>query len=345
MTPVLVSSTVSAVLLHACRATTLKSVVKGRRAHSTHIGAPQSHLTEQLDASRNASTSESTSPPTAVPASSGLGTSPRYMNRLQSTTRPTKVSTLDKGRLTSHDFLALSDRTMARTQVYRSSAPDKQTQGAHQFQAFLSATGMPGGRFPQHARGFLYYHLSPNAPALSGQVRFRVTGTNDPALFSSGEDLLRSDYLPWRIPVLSLPPRKYYTALLRRLLDDGLVSEHVLRIASSLPPNSQQINGSSARMIHALGQLFLLRFGQTSQPFYFIGADTILPMQFMSVAMKKDNANCGPAFRGASHTHCDRGAATDRSDVLQGLRSAASRSLHAPSTQGAVRWSAAPSAS
>ncbi|OJT10669.1 hypothetical protein TRAPUB_12815 [Trametes pubescens] len=129
--------------------------------------------------------------------------------------------------------------------------------------------------FPLHTHGYLYYHLASNPPVLSGQVRFRVTETNDPALFASGKDLLRTDQTPWRIPVLSLAMRKQYATLFRRVVDDGLVSEHVVRAASSLPPGPLKINAGSSRIVHAFGQPFRLAFGQTSQAFYFVGADTV----------------------------------------------------------------------
>ncbi|OJT09473.1 hypothetical protein TRAPUB_14053 [Trametes pubescens] len=158
---------------------------------------------------------------------------------------------------------------------------------------------MDNWKFPPHARGFLYYYLAPNAPALSGQVRFRVTGTNDPALFSSGEDLLRVDHLPWRIPVLSLPLRKYYTALLRRLSDDGLVSEHVVRAASRLPPNALKMNVGSERVVHALCQPFPLHFGLWRQAFYFVGADTVQRVDLAPIAVAPFANTWVPTVTGA----------------------------------------------
>ncbi|EIW62442.1 uncharacterized protein TRAVEDRAFT_42808 [Trametes versicolor FP-101664 SS1] len=162
---------------------------------------------------------------------------------------------------------------------------------------------MPNKRFPMHTHGYLYYHLAPNAPALSGQVRFRITPTNDPALFSSGEDLLGTDHFPWRLPLISLATRKNYAGLFRRLRDDGLLSEHVVRAISSLPPGTAQLNACFSRIVHALGQPFLLVFGQTRQSFYFIGIDTVLREDFVSVASKKDTATrpiCAPTVRGSA---------------------------------------------
>ncbi|EIW62467.1 uncharacterized protein TRAVEDRAFT_68891 [Trametes versicolor FP-101664 SS1] len=168
---------------------------------------------------------------------------------------------------------------------------------------------MDNRKFPPHARGYLYYYLAHNAPALSGQVRFRVTGINDPALFSSGEDLLRSDHLPWRMPLLSLLLRKYYTAMLHRLVDEGLVSERVLQIASSLPPEAQQANVGSTRVIHAFGQPFLLHFGRARQPFYFVGADTVRQATFEPVAISRGNRGSWLAtIRGSALCYFEKSA-------------------------------------
>ncbi|OJT11369.1 hypothetical protein TRAPUB_12114 [Trametes pubescens] len=174
--------------------------------------------------------------------------------------------------------------------------------------------------FPPHARGYLHYHLASNAPAISGQVRFRVTGINDPALFSSGKDLLRADYLPWRIPVISLPYKHIYTAMLQRLLDDGLVSEHVSRVASSLPHEARKINIGSRRIVHAFGQPFPLTFGVETQPFYFVGADTALQAHFSPVTIARDltGTEMIPTITGTSHTHSARSATADFLDVLSG---------------------------
>jgi hypothetical protein len=50
-------------------------------------------------------------------------------------------------------------------------------------------------RFPQHTSGFLYYlpdseiQSAYAIPAIAGQLRFRVTGSDDPASFDNGFDL------------------------------------------------------------------------------------------------------------------------------------------------------------
>ncbi len=301
---VLVSCTAST-LRHIARATALKTVVIKHRTKSTLSGSKPS-----------------TSSPPAVPGSLGTGR-PRYakVNR-SSASRTPKVSTLDLTRITSDNFLDLSGQVAAQARAYRS---EERQGGEHwRFIAKIRAAGMDNLVFPPNARGFLYYHLVPNSPALSGQVRFRVTGVNDPALFSTSEDLLRADHLPWRIPVISLPFHKYYTTLLRRLVDDGLVSEHLSRVISSLPPEAQTANVGSTRIVHALNQPFLLYFGQFKQPFYFVGTDTVRRVFLGPVAIHPDINLRLPTLTGArlpsftSYVHCDHRTATNCDDVHPG---------------------------
>lgn len=301
------SCVVRSSLRNAIHATASKGAVVRYRTKSTRSGAPEPRRTEQSAASP--STSSLSTPPNSVEDHR------RYRLNRTPIYGPAKVSTLDPTRLTPHNFLILSDKAAVQTQAYRRSVADR-----HRIYLPASAR-MPNKRFPMHTHGYLYYHLAPNAPALSGQVRFRITPTNDPVLFSSGEDLLGTDHLPWRLPLISLATRKNYAGLFRRLRDDGLLSEHVVRAISSLPPGTAQLNACFSRIVHALGQPFLLVFGQTRQSFYFIGTDTVLREDFVSVAIKKDAATrptCAPTVRGARHMHCGRSVAADHRDVFLG---------------------------
>lgn len=314
-------------LRRTIRPTPIRKTEVIRRAQSTRSGAP------------------STPPPSAVPDS--LDTGHRLRQNVTPKSAPPKVSTLDYTRLTSDNFLIFSDRFSVAPRVYRSSV----SAGGAGTHAYLHASGMHNGRFPQNARGFLYYHLAPNAPALAGQVRFRVTGNNDPALFHSSEDLLRADRLPWKIPVIILPSRVGYRTLLRRLVDDGLISEHVLRAVSSLPSNVLTVSTNSTRTIHAFGQPFLLKFGHSDQSIYFIGADTVRQARISPIARSyaADTPN-GPLMTGAPLLAASASPTTPRRPLIaimffQGLRSVASRNRRALNTQDAVWWSAAPSAS
>ncbi len=49
--------------------------------------------------------------------------------------------------------------------------------------------------------GFLYYHRPTRAPPLAGELRFRVTASDDPTDFPSGLDLMTDRGVPWTIPL------------------------------------------------------------------------------------------------------------------------------------------------
>ncbi|KAI0692530.1 hypothetical protein C8T65DRAFT_745113 [Cerioporus squamosus] len=83
-------------------------------------------------------------------------------------------------------------------------------------------------------RGFLYYHQPPRAPPLAGQLRFHVTGSDDPASFSSGTDLTTERGVPWYIPlpVTASAGYRMHTPIRRLLTDvDGLVPQQVMDLA------------------------------------------------------------------------------------------------------------------
>lgn len=82
--------------------------------------------------------------------------------------------------------------------------------------------------FPAGSVGFLYYdHVDPDHP-VCGQLRFRVTGSRDPATFRDGHDLLDPNGLVWAIPLPSIASASQYTALAGLLVAEGLVTQEVM---------------------------------------------------------------------------------------------------------------------
>ena len=91
--------------------------------------------------------------------------------------------------------------------------------------------------YPPEANVFLYYFAPPERPPISGELRMRVTSSDDPASFQSGYDLLKPSGQPWirPVPVIS----KYYSSLYEQLREDKLVTDHldeVLTTFSMAPP-------------------------------------------------------------------------------------------------------------
>ncbi|KAG6872367.1 hypothetical protein C0995_010286 [Termitomyces sp. Mi166 len=63
--------------------------------------------------------------------------------------------------------------------------------------------------------------LNPRLPLLSGQSRFRITPSNDPAQFESGTDLLNADGESWNLDALQLVHPPALAPLKEQLYHDG----------------------------------------------------------------------------------------------------------------------------
>lgn len=83
-------------------------------------------------------------------------------------------------------------------------------------------------RFPPNCSGFLYYDAVDAEHPASGQIRFRVTGSPDPASFGRGHDLLRPNGRPWAIPLPNVSCRKGYQALAALLVSSKLIPQSTM---------------------------------------------------------------------------------------------------------------------
>ncbi|KAF9050598.1 hypothetical protein BJ165DRAFT_1592524 [Panaeolus papilionaceus] len=89
-------------------------------------------------------------------------------------------------------------------------------------------------RFPAKTRGFFYYHSPSDRPRISGQLRFRITPSDDPASFPYGHDLhtLRTTRRlpkPWNVPLVRMPAVRQYDNLLSALVREGLVEDSLVQ--------------------------------------------------------------------------------------------------------------------
>ena len=87
--------------------------------------------------------------------------------------------------------------------------------------------------FPRDLKAFLYYFRFPDKPRISGELRLRVTRSDNPKSFESGSDLLAVNGWPWSytLPALS----RYYLPLYEKLREDGFVPDDLHGVLSSLP--------------------------------------------------------------------------------------------------------------
>ena len=118
----------------------------------------------------------------------------------------------------------------------------------------------PQTAFPDRTRGFFYYHNPLRNIPTAGEVRFRITTSNDPSTFVTGTDLLGPMSLPWRIPLLAITNAERYKGLRQLLLEDNLVAAEVFQQCVRILDAPTMLTHRS-RLISSFGQLFHLEFG------------------------------------------------------------------------------------
>jgi hypothetical protein len=110
--------------------------------------------------------------------------------------------------------------------------------------------------FPQDTKVFLYYFTPPEKPRIAGELRFRVTFSDDPASFDSGSDLLILNGQTWSRPLYALP--KSYSYLYEKLREDHLVPDDLDAVLSTYPPVSPRYR--RRHHLYTLNDTFIIDF-------------------------------------------------------------------------------------
>ena len=69
---------------------------------------------------------------------------------------------------------------------------------------------------------------------LATELRFRITDKSSPRSFLLGQDSLREDGLPWRLPLLSLLSFDEFAPIVKRLEQDGLIPSRTSLLLDSM---------------------------------------------------------------------------------------------------------------
>lgn len=188
------------------------------------------------------------------------------------------IQTLDPSRLCQSDFVDFSN--LRKPLVNGPLSGDSRTRLSFPPGDDLKGPHPP---FPPDTCGFLYFLPAPHESVqLASEVRFRITGSNDPSSFVAGNDLLLPDFTPWRIPLVTLARSKQYLHLEHLLLRDGLTTRSLLGHCAALTCSIHP----SARLIHSLGQLFSLNFDYQFFQFHFASASSL---HYMRVSFFEDH--------------------------------------------------------
>ena len=133
--------------------------------------------------------------------------------------------------------------------------------------------------YPPDTKAFLYYSISPEKPRIAGELRLRVTSSDDAASFESGSDLLRLNGRPWSRPLPSLP--KHYFPLYEKLREEGLVSDDLDRVVSSLSSKLSDYRGRPR--LYTLNDTFIVDFSYPCLYFLVITENSINTMPIISI--------------------------------------------------------------
>ncbi|KZT24300.1 hypothetical protein NEOLEDRAFT_1179298 [Neolentinus lepideus HHB14362 ss-1] len=199
------------------------------------------------------------------------------------------LRTLDSQELSSEDFVVLSGRASVtlkpRSQLLYSSAH----------------------YFPDDTQGFFYWHTEPGAPALAGQVRFRVTNSKDPASFQGGQDLRLLGGDPWRVSLFSVASCTRYKVLRSVLLSDGLVTsdllDSALRVISSATHGSRH-PVSESNTIWRFGQAIRVSLEPTCFSFWVVddSGGALVRLRYLF----RPNHSKTPSYKGTALVQFER---------------------------------------
>jgi hypothetical protein len=110
--------------------------------------------------------------------------------------------------------------------------------------------------YPPDTNAFLYYFMPPEKPPIAGELRLRLTSSDDPASFESGSDLLGSNGQAWSRPLIFLP--KYYPPLYEKLREEGCIPDDLDRNLSTLPSLYPSYRGR--QRLFTLNDIFMIDF-------------------------------------------------------------------------------------
>jgi hypothetical protein len=137
--------------------------------------------------------------------------------------------------------------------------------------------------YPPDTKGFLYYARLRGRPRIAGELRFRVTSSDNPAYFACGSDLLGTTGQPWSRPLFVLPA--YYPAVYEKLREDKLVPDDLHAILSGFP--KRLLVYSRSQCIFTLNDPFIIDFAQRSQLLFVVTEKGMENLQILALFSDK----------------------------------------------------------
>ena len=153
--------------------------------------------------------------------------------------------------------------------------------------------------FPPNTNAFLYYFTPPDKPRIAGELRLRVTSSDDPASFESGSDLLRMDGQIWSRPLCYLS--KLYFHLYQKLREELLVPDDLDTALSTLLSKNPRYRRS--RILYTLNDTFVADFNSSGMNFVVITEKGMAKLRTSWIFFDtREMWNCAP-YTGAYTNH------------------------------------------
>jgi hypothetical protein len=117
--------------------------------------------------------------------------------------------------------------------------------------------------------------MPPEKPRIAGELRLRVTSSDDAASFESGSDLLRGDGQLWSRPIYAL--LNHYLALYEKLKEDRFIPDDLDKILSTFPKKKTKYQ--CGHFLYTLNDTFTVDFSARSLTLYVIteqGAESLM---------------------------------------------------------------------
>ena len=141
---------------------------------------------------------------------------------------------------------------------------------------------------------FLYYTTPSERPRIAGELRLRITSSDDPASFASGADLLRIDGQPWSRPLFAIS--KYFPPLYAKLREDRLVPDDLDSILSTFP--AKRLLYSRSIILYTLNDTFTIDLSSNFLVFSVITEQGMETVYLCKRFMDRRNS-CGAPYTGA----------------------------------------------
>jgi hypothetical protein len=126
------------------------------------------------------------------------------------------------------------------------------------YESGLKRDESPHASYPPDTKGFLYYSMLPGRPRIAGEIRFRVTSSDDPASFESGSDLLRANGLPWFRPLCVLS--KIILPLYEKLKEEQFIPDDLDKVLLNFP--SVRLRYRTSQILYTLNDTFIIDFSR-----------------------------------------------------------------------------------